>query len=120
MIDNLVENAIKYSPAQGEVVVELESSDDFAVLTVTDEGPGIPPALHSRVFDRFYRGPEQAQAGSGLGLAIVKAAVLRHQGTVALEAGGSGHGLRVVVRLPRAVDGSAPGHLPRPTEPLSP
>jgi signal transduction histidine kinase len=120
MIDNLVENAIKYSPAQAEVVVKLESRVDRAVLTVTDQGAGIAPALHSRVFDRFYRGPDQTEPGSGLGLAIVKAAVQRHHGTVALETAGSGRGLRVVVNLPRAVDGPAPAILPPPTEPLSP
>lgn len=107
MIDNLVENAIKHSPAQGAVFVSVESNQDDAMLTVTDQGPGIAPALRSRVFDRFYRCPGQTQTGSGLGLAIVKAAVERHGGSVSLATGTSGQGLRVEVTLPQVFNGTA-------------
>ncbi len=115
MIANLVENAIKYSPPQGTVVVEIERSGGRAVLTVTDQGSGIEPGLHSRVFDRFYRGSGQTQDGSGLGLAIVKAAVERHHGTVSLAATVTGQGLRVVVTLPLMSAGVLPAteRLPR-------
>ena len=118
MIDNLVENAIKYSPAKGTVFVSVESKDDHAVLTVMDQGGGIAPALHARVFDRFYRGSGQTQSGSGLGLAIVKAAVERHRGTVSLGSGTSGQGLRVLVALPLVHDGHTTGGLSHPTAQL--
>jgi len=100
MIDNLVENAIKYSPSPGTVLVSVERRGKHAVMAVADQGPGIAPALRPRVFDRFYRGAGQTQPGSGLGLAIVKAAVERHHGTVSLATGAEGQGLRVVVELP--------------------
>lgn len=119
MIDNLVENAIKYSPAQSCVVVRVGSTDDHAVLTVTDQGPGITPALQLRVFDRFYRCPGQTQTGSGLGLAIVKAAVEKHQGGVSLAAGPSGQGLQVTVTLPQVFNGITRGGPPPATSPSS-
>ncbi|MBX3606999.1 MAG: sensor histidine kinase [Piscinibacter sp.] len=100
LIDNLVENAIKYAPAGSTVTVALARDDADVTLTVEDAGPGIPPALHERVFDRFYRAADQAQPGSGLGLAIVKAVAVRHQARVALGPGTGGQGLRVTVSLP--------------------
>jgi len=112
MIDNLVENAIKYSPSPAIVLVEVERRVDRALMIVTDQGPGIEPAQRPRVFDRFYRAPGQTQPGSGLGLAIVKATVERHRGTVSLAAGAAGQGLRVVVELPLADDGIATSDRP--------
>ncbi|MBO9678120.1 MAG: sensor histidine kinase [Acidovorax sp.] len=100
MIDNLVDNAIKYSPRGATVLVRLVRQGASALLSVADAGPGIPPHLHARVFDRFFRVPDQAQSGSGLGLAIVKAAVDKHGGQIALD--GAGGGLRVCVTLPLA------------------
>ncbi len=100
MIDNLVDNAIKYSPRGATVLVQLRRHGVHAELTVADAGPGIPAHLHARVFDRFFRVPDQAQSGSGLGLAIVKAAVERHAGQIALDS--TCGGLRVRVALPLA------------------
>jgi signal transduction histidine kinase len=102
MIDNLINNAIKYSPANGTVLVKVASEGDRALLTVADQGPGIPLALRERVFDRFFRNPDQTQSGSGLGLAIVKSVVDRHSGEVVLEEA-EGGGLLATVRLPLAV-----------------
>ncbi|WP_198082773.1 HAMP domain-containing sensor histidine kinase [Variovorax sp. E3] len=102
MIDNLINNAIKYSPAGGTVVVHVGHEGQQALLTVTDQGPGIPAALRERVFDRFFRNPDQSQSGSGLGLAIVKSVVDRHGGDVTLGATPDG-GLLVTVRLPLAM-----------------
>ena len=79
----------------------MASESARAVLTVADQGPGIPPALRERVFDRFFRNPDQTQSGSGLGLAIVKSVVDRHGGEVVLEEA-EGGGLLVTVRLPLA------------------
>lgn len=98
MIDNLVDNAIKYSPRGATVLVQLARQGHSAKLSVADAGPGIPPHLHARVFDRFFRVPDQTQSGSGLGLAIVKATVDKHGGRITLD--GSRGGLRVCVTLP--------------------
>ena len=103
LIDNLVENAIKYSPRGSSVTVSLHAERGQAVLHVADQGPGIAPALYDRVFDRFFRAPQQAQPGSGLGLSIVASVVRQHGGTIQLHSGNGGQGLLVEVRLPLAV-----------------
>ena len=107
LIDNLVENAIKYSPRGGSVTVSLHAERGQAVLHVADQGPGIAPALYERVFDRFFRAPQQAQPGSGLGLSIVASVVRQHGGTIQLHRASGGQGLLVEVRLPLAA--SPPG-----------
>ncbi|MET3394082.1 two-component system sensor histidine kinase QseC [Variovorax sp. 1140] len=100
MAGNLVENAIKYSPDGGMVKVRVWREASEAVLKVTDEGPGIPPALRERVFDRFFRNPDQTQSGSGLGLAIVRSVLEKHGGRIALSDGEGGRGLCATVWLP--------------------
>ncbi|MGN8079523.1 sensor histidine kinase [Variovorax sp. 22077] len=100
MAGNLVENAIKYSPDGGMVKVRVWREASEAVLQVTDEGPGIPPALRERVFDRFFRNPDQTQSGSGLGLAIVRSVLEKHGGRIALSDGEGGRGLCATVWLP--------------------
>lgn len=103
LIDNLVENAIKYSPRGTSVTVSLHAERGQAVLHVADQGPGIPAALYGRVFDRFFRAPQQqSQPGSGLGLAIVASVVQQHGGTIQLHRASGGQGLLVEVRLPLA------------------
>jgi two-component system sensor histidine kinase QseC len=110
MVGNLVENAIKYSPDGATVTVRLsreagsQEHGGHAILRVADQGPGIPPALRERVFDRFFRNPDQTQSGSGLGLAIVKSVLLAHGGEAELADGDGERGLRVTVRLPLAAD----------------
>lgn len=100
LFDNLVENAIKYSPPGGLVTVQIERCGDQARLQVSDRGPGIAPEHHAQVFHRFYRVPDQSQPGSGLGLSIVKSVVDKHAGSIQLHSEGGGSGLRVVVLLP--------------------
>ena len=100
LIDNLVENAIKHSPAGGVVLVTVARADGCAVLSVADAGPGIPAELFDRVFDRFFRLPGQTHPGSGLGLAIVKSAVQRHGGTITLGTAHAERGLSIEIRLP--------------------
>lgn len=102
LIDNLVDNAIKYSARGATVHVQLARAGSLAQLCVADTGPGIPPHLRERVFDRFFRAPDQTQSGSGLGLAIVKAAVDKHGGHITLENGENNAGLRICVTLPLA------------------
>ncbi len=100
LIRNLVDNAIRYSPLHSEVMVCLEKTVDAVILTVTDNGPGIPPELRSRVFERFYRILGTHTQGTGLGLAIVQQIASLHQAEVRLGAGHDGQGLSVIVVFP--------------------
>jgi two-component system OmpR family sensor kinase len=106
LLGNLLDNAIRYTPAGGRVDVCLSIEDGAAPeadLSVTDTGPGIPEEQRSRVFDRFHRVPGTSVAGSGLGLSLVQSIARRHGGRVSLRAGPGGVGLRVEVRLPALV-----------------
>ena len=100
MLGNLVDNAIRYSPAGGRVDVAVAHADHHALLTVVDAGPGIPVADRGRVFDRFFRGTELDVPGSGLGLAIVKSIADRHLASIELDSGPGGRGLAVRVSFP--------------------
>jgi two-component system OmpR family sensor kinase len=102
LLRNLVDNAVRYTPAGGRVDVTVESSAGEARLTVSDDGPGIPPEERERVFDRFYRRAGTAPSGSGLGLAIVKAIADAHGATLSLADGPSGKGLVVMVSFAAA------------------
>lgn len=118
LLNNLVENALRYTPAGGVVDVEASVRNGAPELRVADTGPGIPQSEHARVFDRFYRGADStAQArdgsGSGLGLAIVRAIADRHGAQVCLQTHASGNGLVVLVRFPA---GSPP---PQPLTPIA-
>ncbi|HEY8050295.1 MAG TPA: ATP-binding protein [Ramlibacter sp.] len=77
VIDNLIENALRYTPEGGVVDVRVGSAKGKPFVEVVDTGPGIPPELIERVFDRFYRVPGSSARGSGLGLAIAKSAAER-------------------------------------------
>jgi two-component system, OmpR family, sensor kinase len=104
LLRNLVDNAVRYSGAGGRVDVSVEevASGDgrMARLTVSDNGPGIPPEERERVLDRFYRRAGSQPPGSGLGLAIVKAIADAHGAAVQLGDGPSGKGLSVSVLFP--------------------
>jgi two-component system, OmpR family, sensor kinase len=107
LLRNLLDNAIKYTPAPGRVDASLSIDGHEAVLAVDDSGPGIAPEDRERVFDRFFRAEDAAATaattGSGLGLAIVHAIAQRHGAQVRLTRSPSLGGLRVEVRLPRTV-----------------
>jgi two-component system, OmpR family, sensor kinase len=94
---NLIENGLRHTPPGTHIMASTHADDGYAVLTVEDDGPGIPPRIRQRVFERFVR----SGRGSGLGLAIVRAVAESHSGTVALERPASGRGTRLVIRLPR-------------------
>lgn len=116
LLNNLVENALRYTPAGGVVDVEAGVRDGAPELRVADTGPGIPQAEQDRVFDRFYRSPDasalaQDGSGSGLGLAIVRAIAERHGAQVSLQSPAGGSGLVVLVRFPQSASRSAP-HAP--------
>ncbi|MGZ5035462.1 MAG: ATP-binding protein [Usitatibacter sp.] len=98
MMDNLVDNAVRYAGA-GTVTVGARREEGKAVFEVEDSGPGIPAGERERVFARFYRGESSAEGGSGLGLAIVRRIVERHGGKVELLDRAGGTGLRVRVTL---------------------
>ena len=89
ILDNLIENAVRYSPAGSDIVVTASSGQAGPYLSVSDNGPGIPPADRDRVFDRFYRGANGRRSGpgTGLGLAIVAELVERWNGRVRLVEG---------------------------------
>jgi two-component system, OmpR family, sensor kinase len=101
---NLVENALIHSPSGTPVTVSVRRDGSSAVLEVADRGPGVPPELRERVFERFARaGGDGTRRGSGLGLAIVRAVVDAHGGRVELL-DAEGGGARFVVTLPAASD----------------
>jgi two-component system OmpR family sensor kinase len=96
---NLIENAIRHTPPGTTIDASVHTQNGEVVLTVRDDGPGIPDDLAGRVFERFVRGGGERAGASGLGLAIVRAVAEMHGGTVALESPPEG-GARFVVRLP--------------------
>jgi len=100
MIANLVNNAIRYTPAGGRIDVALYPEEDRGILEVVDSGPGIPAAERERAFDRFYRRPGSDGEGSGLGLAIVRNVAERHRASVRLDDAPQGPGLAVRVSFP--------------------
>jgi signal transduction histidine kinase len=85
---NLIDNAIKYTPAGGEIRLSVENSNGRAQLHVADTGPGIPEAALPHVFDRFYRADEvrsREVEGAGLGLSIVQSICIAHGGTITVK-----------------------------------
>ena len=100
LIRNLIDNAIKYTPALGHVRVAVAAQTGAVRLTVEDSGPGIAPADRSRVLDRFYRVAGSEVSGSGLGLAIVKAVADAHQARITLDESDKLGGLCLTVQFP--------------------
>jgi signal transduction histidine kinase len=100
-VDNVIDNAIRYTPARGRIQIDIDSPSPTQVrMRVADDGPGIPPELHERVFERFFRVHSSEQQGSGLGLAIVRRVLNLHGGQVHLSPGIGSRGLAVVLTLP--------------------
>ena len=100
MVLNLIENAVKHTPPGTHIGVFAGTENGDAVLVVEDDGPGVPPELGSRVFERFVRGGRDGARGSGLGLSIVHSVAVSHGGSVTLESSAAGGGARFVVRFP--------------------
>jgi two-component system, OmpR family, sensor kinase len=101
---NLIENAVRHTPPGTHIRASTGVENGSGILTVEDDGPGIPPELGRRVFDRFVRGARTGSRGSGLGLAIVRAVAELHGGTVTLEQPEPGTGARFVIKIPREGD----------------
>lgn len=101
MIGNLLDNAIKYTPSGGWVEIEAKAEGDQVILTVSDNGPGIPAADQPYLFDKFFRASNTPQdlPGTGLGLSIVKSIVDSHDGRVWVDSV-LGEGTTFTVVLP--------------------
>jgi two-component system, OmpR family, sensor histidine kinase QseC len=122
ILQNLVDNAIRYGHDGGRIVVELQTLGYAITLSVTDDGPGIAESERARIFDRFYRGANRDDApGTGLGLTIVKQAAARLNGVIQVTGGLDGAGcsfaLRIPTRQPLIPASGAPG---APILPLRP
>ena len=101
LVGNLINNAIRYTPCNGRVVVELARRRGEISLVVKDNGPGIPAELHEKIFDRFKRGQSPDVPGSGLGLAIVKRVADIHQANIEINAGLDEKGLAMSIHFNR-------------------
>jgi two-component system, OmpR family, sensor kinase len=97
---NLLENALRHTDPGTAVEASVERRNGEVVLSVEDDGPGIPLELRDKVFERFFRGAGDRSGSSGLGLSIVRAVAGSHAGTVSLEEPLDGRGARFVVRFP--------------------
>lgn len=115
VITNLLSNALKYTPGGGRISVRVWVHDEQVILEVADTGPGIPPALQSRVFDLFVQGErslDRREGGLGIGLTLVRRLVELHGGSVALVSSSAGSVFSVT--LPRAVPPEAARHMVSP------
>jgi signal transduction histidine kinase/CheY-like chemotaxis protein len=104
VLTNLIQNAIKYTAADGKIEVTVAAEADCAVLRVRDSGVGLAPEMIERVFDLFTQVEhtlDRAKGGMGIGLTLVRSLVRLHGGTVAAESGGLGKGSVFTVTLPR-------------------
>jgi signal transduction histidine kinase len=98
VIANLLDNAIKFTPPYGKVEIKVHTNKDYNLITIADNGPGIPVASTEKVFERFYREQDQLhQAGSGLGLSLVQVVLEMHHARISLE--DNNPGLKVSLRL---------------------
>jgi CheY-like chemotaxis protein len=101
---NLIDNAIKYTPAGGNIDISVASDGDEVVLTVRDSGVGIAPDLLPHVFDIFVQGAisiDRSQGGLGIGLSLVRRLIELHGGKVQADSDGTGSGSTFQIRLPR-------------------
>jgi signal transduction histidine kinase len=97
LIRNLLDNAVRYTPAGGHVAVVCQRVGDTARLDVRDDGPGVADADRSRIFDRFYRVPGSNERGSGIGLSLVARIAQSHGATITTGRGIDGRGFGVTV-----------------------
>jgi len=99
-LSNLLLNAVVHTPTGSTISVQARHESGWLVLTVADNGPGLPPELLPRLFDKFFRAPDAPAGGSGLGLAIVKGFVEAHDGQVS-AANRPGGGAMFTLRIPQ-------------------
>jgi signal transduction histidine kinase/CheY-like chemotaxis protein len=116
--NNLLSNALKYTPPGGDIDVAIDIDDGDAVLRVRDSGKGIPPDMLTRVFDLFMQGEttiDRSEGGMGIGLTLVQKLVELHGGSVRAYSRGRGSGSEFVVRLPR-ITSDAPVRARKPVD----
>jgi two-component system sensor histidine kinase TctE len=102
LLDNLLDNALRYCPSDSQVTVSVTSDGTMNTLSVEDNGPGIPAEEREHIFERFHRGIDSRAEGSGLGLAIVKEIAEIHRGSAIATEGKDGHGVLIRVSFPMA------------------
>src|SRR6185437_11575462 len=102
LVINLIDNAIKFTPAHGRVEIGVAARDGLAILRVADSGPGIPPDDLPFIFDRFFRGKARAESGNGLGLSLSREIARLHHGAITAANRDRG-GCEFVVTLPLAL-----------------
>jgi two-component system sensor histidine kinase TctE len=100
LLANLLDNAIRYTPPHGKVTVAVAEENDRVVLTVEDNGSGIPAEERSQIFERFHRLQDSHGDGCGLGLAIVREIALAHLAEITVSEGADGKGTRMSVSFP--------------------
>ncbi len=100
LLRNLLDNALRYTPANGEVLLSCGMQEGSAYLQISDTGPGIPPAMYDKVLERFFRLANANASGSGLGLSIVKNIAVNHAARLELGPGLHGMGLSVSLYFP--------------------
>jgi signal transduction histidine kinase len=118
VLQNLLQNAVKYSPGGGPIHLRVERRNEEAVISIADQGIGIPPAAQAQLFQRFYRADNVAAwqiGGLGIGLYLVKEIVAHHDGRIEVESQ-EGQGSRFTVYLPMAeTRGEIAGTMPAGT-----
>ena len=116
-VANLLDNAIKYTPQDGRVALTVRRDGDGAILSVGDNGPGIPEAARVHVLERFVRlDASRSEPGAGLGLSLVSAVARLHKAALTLD--DAAPGLRITLRFPQMVP-AANGRIEAPTAPLA-
>lgn len=110
MLNNLIRNAIRFSPRDGKVAVHARAEDGYLHIAVRDQGPGLPPELLDRVFDRFVQSAEELrrERGHGLGLAIAKGIAELHKGDIRAGNAPDGPGAEFSVWIPYTVPSRSP------------
>lgn len=113
VVYTLIDNAVKYSPRGSKIKITAGVSDGMITMAVEDQGPGVPPALRERVFDKFFRATRDGDvsthqpSGTGMGLAIAKGIVEAHGGRIWIDEGSGGKGTRVSFTVPIGDDEGA-------------
>lgn len=117
-IQNLLNNAVKYTPATGNIQIKLEKRSDSLVFSVADDGVGLEESFSKKLFMPFEQEPQnlsRSQGGLGLGLALASEIIKHHRGTIVAESAGRGQGATFTVELPRDYRKQSPPPKPEPT-----
>jgi len=102
LVRNLIDNAIRYTPEQGQVAIGFEQNDQQLTLLVTDSGPGIPEEQQDKIFQRFFRGEGREESGCGIGLSIVKRIAEMHRAQIHIQNVSPEGGLQVRLVFPKS------------------